>query len=110
MMSPRQLTSPLMKESSSRRKRSNLRKAREQEFTERWARKDPEIKKQYNKVLVAGITKLHIGSPILRAAIARDEQAARLEAAETDFKHVRAQMKYKEQNSMMLEDDDSQGL
>ena len=99
-----------MKESSSKRKKEKLRKAREQELTERWARKDPEIKKQYNKVLVAGITKLHIGSPILRAAIARDEQAARLEAAETDFKHVRAQMKYKEQNSMMLEDDDSEGL
>ena len=110
MMSPRQLTSPLSKEGDRRRKRYNFRQSREQEFAERWSRKDPQIKQQYEKMLVAGRKKLHIGSPILRAAIARDEQAARLEAAETDFKHLRAQMKYKEQNSMLLEDEASEGL
>ena len=87
-----------------------MRKAREQEFTERFARKDGEIKKQYDKVLVASVTKLHIGNPILRAAIARDEEASKMDRAATQFKDVRAQMRFHELNSMYLEDDASVGL
>lgn len=109
-MSPRQLTSPLSKESSRKRGLENLRKAREREFVERWARKDPDVHKQYQHMLQASRTKLHVGNPKLRAAIALDNEAAKLEASQDQFAIVRAKLKYYEQNQMLLEDEASEGL